>query len=102
MPARRLTPKRQAKKTSKADCVIPGPVPSAVLPRLKVRPEVEHEERHVREYMESQAPDERVIHLEKVASERVFDRKHDVWDVHTNSGRWWVITGPTNLYSQEH
>jgi len=52
--------------------------------------------------MEWQAKDERVIHLEKVASERVFDRKHDVWDVHTNRRRWWVITEPTNLYSQEH
>jgi hypothetical protein len=51
--------------------------------------------------MEWQAPDERVTHLEKVASERVFDRKHDVWDVHTNRGRWWVITSPTNLYSQK-
>lgn len=42
-----------------------------------------------------------MIHLEKVATERVFDRKHDVWDVHTNRGRWWVITAPTNLYSQK-
>jgi hypothetical protein len=72
------------------------------LRRLKVRPDAEHEERHVREYMEWQARDERVIHLEKVASERVFDRKHDVWDVHTDRRRWWVITAPTNLYSQEH
>jgi hypothetical protein len=25
---------------------------------------------------------------------------HDVWDVHASDGRWWVITNPTNLYSQ--
>src|SRR5580704_13558896 len=24
-----------------------------------------------------------------------------VWDVHTNVDRWWVITNPMNLYSQE-
>lgn len=23
-------------------------------------------------------------------------------DAHTNEGRWWVITNPTNLYSQQH
>ena len=26
--------------------------------------------------------------------------RHDVWDVHASDGRWWVITNPTNLYSQ--
>jgi hypothetical protein len=26
--------------------------------------------------------------------------RHDIWDVHTDRGRWWVITNPTNLYSQ--
>lgn len=28
-------------------------------------------------------------------------RQHDVWDVHTNVGRWWIITNPTNYYSQQ-
>lgn len=27
--------------------------------------------------------------------------RHDVWDVHCADSRWWVITQPTNLYSQE-
>jgi predicted Zn-ribbon and HTH transcriptional regulator len=27
---------------------------------------------------------------------------HKVWDVHATDGRWWVITEPTNLYSQNH
>ncbi len=44
--------------------------------------------------------EEKVLHLEKVASERLFGRRHDVWDVHTDKERWWVVTGPTNLYSQ--
>jgi hypothetical protein len=44
--------------------------------------------------------EESVLHTEKVASERVFGREYDVWDVHTDKERWWVITSPTNLYSQ--
>jgi hypothetical protein len=39
--------------------------------------------------------------LQKVYSEAVLDHRHDVWDVHSSDGRWWVITSPTNLYSQD-
>src|SRR5690349_12490645 len=59
-----------------------------------------HERVAIRHYLASQAPDEKVVHLERVASERVIGQDHDVWDVHTNKERWWVITGPTNLYAQ--
>jgi hypothetical protein len=44
----------------------------------------------------------RVEHLELVKSEVVFGREHKVWDIHATDGRWWVVTNPTNLYSQEH
>lgn len=27
--------------------------------------------------------------------------RHDIWDVHTDVDRWWVITEPMNLYAQE-
>jgi hypothetical protein len=27
---------------------------------------------------------------------------HDCWDVHTNKDRYWVITSPSNLYSQHY
>lgn len=27
-------------------------------------------------------------------------RRLEAWDVYTNKNRWWVITSPTNLYSQ--
>jgi hypothetical protein len=37
---------------------------------------------------------------QKVYSENILSHCHDVWDVHTNVDRWWVITNPTNLYSQ--
>ncbi len=61
----------------------------------------ERERQYIVDYIASQASDEIVKHLEKVASERVLGRNIDVWDVHTGINRWWIITAPTNLYSQE-
>lgn len=55
----------------------------------------------ITEYVEWQAPDLKVTFCQKVYSESVLSHKHDVWDVHTTKDRWWVITNPTNLYSQE-
>ena len=60
----------------------------------------EAETEEVREYFEWQAPDLQVTFLQKVYSEAVLNTRHDVWDVHTNKDRWWIITGGTNLYSQ--
>jgi hypothetical protein len=60
----------------------------------------EHQKRSIRQYFESQVDDETIEHLEKVASEQIFGRTHDVWDVHTDKDRWWVVTDFTNLYSQ--
>ena len=51
--------------------------------------------------MNEQAPDLEVEFLQKVYVENVLSHQHAVWDVHTNIDRWWVITNPTNLYSQE-
>lgn len=62
----------------------------------------ERERRAIVEYWELESgPDAKVLHAEKVASEKVMGQRHDVWDVHGGDGRWWVITSPTNLYSQE-
>jgi hypothetical protein len=58
-------------------------------------------ERSIRTYVESQARGEEVVHAERVATEFVLGRKLEAWDVITDKGRWWVITSPTNLYSQE-
>src|SRR6266436_2251120 len=52
-------------------------------------------------YMASQAADEKVKVAQKVHTERLGSIIHDVWDVHTNKARWWVITNPANLYSQK-
>ena len=53
----------------------------------------EREARHIREYIESQAPDEAVKHLEKVTSERIFGRHYDVWDVWTDKELTNALTG---------
>ena len=60
----------------------------------------EHEKRSVAEYVELET-DEKVKRVEKISSERIFGEKHDIWDVHTNKNRWWVVTNPTNLYLQK-
>jgi hypothetical protein len=55
----------------------------------------------IRKYVESQTSDEKVEHAERVATEFVLGRRLDAWDVYTDKNRWWVITSPTNLYSQQ-
>lgn len=49
----------------------------------------------------TQAPELTVQLLQKVYSENVLHVRHDIWDVHTDTDRWWVITEPMNLYAQE-
>jgi hypothetical protein len=79
--------------------IIPGPPPYEAIQKAVLK-QPEHEERSIREYVEIEASRETVIHLEKVMSEPLFDRRLDAWDVTTNKDRYWVITEPTNLYSQ--
>src|SRR6266550_7330536 len=55
----------------------------------------------VHQYMASQAPDLTVVLVQKVYSETILSARHDVWDVHTDVDRWWVITAPMNLYAQD-
>src|SRR5216684_8648401 len=57
--------------------------------------------RAVSDYVETQARGEKVLHAEKVKSEHILGSDHDCWDVHTNKDRYWVITSPSNLYSQQ-
>ena len=90
------------KPANQDGCIIPGPVPIGVL-RESVLKRNDRQAESIREYVEwqSKRDKERVSHLEKVATEYVFERKLDVWDVRTNRSRYWVITNPTNLYSQK-
>lgn len=92
---------RGRKTPPSEECIIPPVIPPAVAGKYVLN-RVEHEERAIRDYMDWQAPDETVAHLEKLHSETVLGRRVEVWDVHTDKGRWWVMTNPTNLYSQEH
>src|SRR5258708_19793483 len=57
--------------------------------------------RAVSDYVEIQAR-EKVQHAERVMTEHVLGHDHDCWDVHTDKDRYWVITSPTNLYSQHY
>ena len=62
----------------------------------------EGQRRSIEEYLYSNfTEDFQVEHVEKVNSESILGRQYDVWDAHTSDGRWWVITSPTNLYSQD-
>jgi hypothetical protein len=63
-------------------------------------PATEKEKADVIRYYLSQSPGAEVSFLQKVYSEAIIGHRHDVWDVHASDVRWWVITNPTNLYSQ--
>lgn len=58
------------------------------------------ERESVRAYFDSQSPGDPALHLEKAATENVGGTVYDIWDVSTETGRWWVVTNPTNLYTQ--
>ena len=91
----------QRQNKRKSGHTIPGPVADSTLAQVVLK-QPEHEERSIREYVEWQAQDETVTHVEKLAIEHMFDRKLDAWDVRTDKERYWVITNPTNLYSQKN
>lgn len=75
-------------------------VPALALPNLLFKRD-RQAEREIRDYVEWQARGETVVHAERVTTEFVLGRRLDAWDVYTDKRRWWVITSPTNLYSQE-
>ena len=61
----------------------------------------EHEERAIRDYVNSQSPaDDQAGLVQRVGSHRILGHVHDLFDVHCEKTRWWVITQPTNLYLQ--
>lgn len=92
-------PKTRAHTKKNGECVSPAAIPAEALAGF-VLAKGGNEGDGIRSYLEWQAPDETVKHLEKVSSESIFGQPMDAWDVRTNKNRWWVITNPTNLYSQ--
>ena len=88
---------------SEDGCVLPpsSPIPAELLRRYSVDRDP-FAEQDVADYVHSQARDEAVNHVERVKREVVMGDLYEIWDVTTDQGRWWVITNPTNLYSQQH
>jgi hypothetical protein len=82
------------------DCTIPPAIPATALPNLMFKRD-QQAEHSIRQYVEIQSNGEIVEHAERVTTEYVLGRRLEAWDVYTDKGRWWVITSPTNLYSQE-
>lgn len=87
-------------------CKVPETASIAAIQKIALK-DPDHQRQEIVEYVEWQVNkvDEtqyKVVHLERIKSEFVFGTEHVAWDVHTDEPeRWWVITGPTNLYSQQ-
>ena len=83
-------------------CIVPThPVPAEELSQYNIERDP-HSEQDISNYVEGQARDEIVQHVEKVKQEVVLGDTYEIWDVTTDAYRWWVITNLTNLYSQKH
>jgi hypothetical protein len=83
------------------ECVIPPPLVPSIAGKFALDIP-EHERRDVIRYVELESNGEEVVRLEKIKTERLYGRTLDAWDVQTDKDRYWVITNPTNLYSQTH
>ncbi|WP_306480742.1 hypothetical protein [Limnobacter sp.] len=94
-------PSDDSKKPDKECVVHDHPVPPSELGRYSVDRDP-HSEQDIANYVEGQAPDESVQHVERVKREIVLGDAYDIWDVTTDKDRWWVITNLTNLYSQKY
>ncbi len=84
------------------ECVVHDhPVPTEQLSRYSIERDP-YSESDIASYVEGQAPDENVLHVERLKKEIVLGDIYEIWDVSTDKDRWWVITNLTNLYSQKY
>ena len=84
------------------ECIVPSfAIPAVELAKYSVDND-SHAENDIASYVQGQAPDETIQHVEKIKQEFVLGDKYEIWDVTTDIDRWWVITNLTNLYSQKH
>lgn len=88
-------------QVGRSECVIPSTPPEKTIRTIDFSATLQ-DSTAVRQYVQSETHGEKVEHVELVRTERVLGTKYDCWNVKTDKGRWWVITSPTNLYSQEH
>jgi hypothetical protein len=91
-----------ADRSAEEGCIVPThSVPPSELGRYSPVRDV-HSEQDIARYVEIEAHDEVVKHVEKIKEEFVLGDVYEIWDVTTDKDRWWVITNLTNLYSQKH
>jgi hypothetical protein len=70
-----------------SECVIPGPeIPAHELHKYMSESD-QHSAQDIARYVEIEASDEVVLHVEKVKSEVVLGDVYEVWDVHTDKDR---------------
>ena len=95
--------KQPKDKKGDADCTLPPdhPLPPDQLGRYSVERD-SYSEKEIADYVRSQARDDEVLNVERVKTEYVMGSAYEIWDVTTDKDRWWVVTNPTNLYSQRH
>ena len=94
--------KKKLDDSTDDQCVVQvHPVPPGELNRYAVDSDP-HSELDIALYVEVQAQDEVVEHVERIKREIVLGEAYEIWDVITDKDRWWVITNLTNLYSQKH
>jgi hypothetical protein len=87
-----------------SECTLPPdhPLPADQLGRYSPERDF-YAEKEIAEYVEGQARGEEAVqNVERVKTEYVMGTPYEIWDVSTDKDRWWVITNPTNLYSQKH
>ena len=89
----------RAKRRIDDGCVIPPPPVKHILKSYTLLNPSNAKE--IGSYVEWQARGEKVQHAEKLKTEHLLGRDYECWDVHTQRERYWVITCPTNLYSQK-
>jgi hypothetical protein len=86
----------------KDDCIVhTHAVPPSLLGRYSVDRDP-HSEQDIARYVEIEAHDETIQHVERIKEEIVLSDYYEIWEVTTDKDRWWVITNLTNLYSQKH
>lgn len=84
------------------DCVVHDhPLPPEEVGRYSFNRDP-HSEADIARYVESQADDEKILHVELIKTEYIVGEEYEIWDVTTDKDRWWVLTNLTNLYSQNH
>lgn len=93
---------REKEAPEQDECVVhTHPVPPRELGSYSVDGDP-HAEMDIATYVEIEASDENVQHVERIKREIVLGDVYEIWEVTTDKDRWWVITNHTNLYSQKH